>query len=334
MSVAALNIILAGEHTKISTEHLCQVAAALNFSISRSTRNLRFKINAAIRKHLLTVESAPIESRSSASVADFFDSFESHRRPILKSIAALHRVELPEKPTVDQIRTTIAKHILSGDCSQFSHSHPPSSLPPDVSIPDCVDVHNEWRINTIDPDLQVHILSAIHGSKTSLNPMRRILTNLDIEHQPSDSLRVLREKLRTYSLALRKGKHVQREQHALHESTNHFNEQRTQIRESWPQLVPQSIKDKIIKLFRDKTSSEALTAFTCTSCAEAVPPASQCSLPLDVFNTDLVKRPDRTLDKDFMLDKYKWLHPDWLPPPTPLEGNASLEDLLLDPDGV
>ncbi|KAJ7667331.1 hypothetical protein B0H17DRAFT_1142820 [Mycena rosella] len=150
---------------------------------------------------------------------------------------------------MDHIRTAITKHILSGLCSQFSHSHPPSSLPPDISVPDCVDVHNEWRINTINPDLQVNILTAIHGSKTSLIPMRRILTNLDIDHQPSDPLRVLREKLRAYILPLRKGKRVEREQQAQHEKMTRFNEQLKQMRESWPQLIPQALKNKIIKLF-------------------------------------------------------------------------------------
>jgi hypothetical protein len=77
-SAAVLNIITAADHSKISTEHLCHVAAALDISTSKSSRNLRFKIKAAIRKHLLTVETAAIESRSCASVADFFDSFEAH----------------------------------------------------------------------------------------------------------------------------------------------------------------------------------------------------------------------------------------------------------------
>jgi hypothetical protein len=90
MSAAVLNIILTAKHSEISTEHLCHVAAALNISTLRSSRNLRFKIKAAIRKHLLTVQSATIESHSCASVADFFDSFEAHRKPILLSIATLH----------------------------------------------------------------------------------------------------------------------------------------------------------------------------------------------------------------------------------------------------
>ena len=86
--------------------------------------------------------------------------------------------------------------------------------------------------------------------------MRRILTNLDINYQLSDPLRVLREKLHAYILVLRKGKRVEREQQAQREKTTRFNEQLKQIRESWPQLVPQTLKDKIINLFRERTSSE------------------------------------------------------------------------------
>lgn len=334
MSAAVLDIILTADHSKISTEHLCHVAAALNISTLKSSHNLRFKIKAAICKHLLTIESATIESRSFASVADFFDSFEAHQRPVLLSIAALHRVELPEKPTTNHIYTAIKKHILSGLCSQFSHSHLLSSLPPDISIPDCVDVYNEWRINTIDLDLQVHILTAIHGSKTSLNPMRCILTNLDIEHQSFDPLRVLHKKLQAYILVLRKGKHIKHEQQALYEKTTCFNEQLEQIHESWLQLVPQVLKDKIIKLFHERTLSEALTNFTCALCAKAVPLISQCSLSLDMFNTEIIKQPDRRLNDDLVLERYKWLHPECVLPPIPLDGNGVLNDLLLDPDGV
>jgi hypothetical protein len=164
--------------------------------------------------------------------------------------------------------------------------------------------------------------------------MSRILTSLDIDHQPSDPLRVLREKLRAYILFLRKGKHIEREQQAVYGETTRFNEQVKQIHESWPQLVPQALKDKIIKIFRERTSSEALTTFTCASCAETVPLISQCSLSLDMFHTEIIKQPDRRLDDDLVLERYKWLHPECVPPLMPLDGNDVLDDLLLDPDGV
>ncbi|KAJ7330809.1 hypothetical protein DFH08DRAFT_814896 [Mycena albidolilacea] len=164
--------------------------------------------------------------------------------------------------------------------------------------------------------------------------MSRILTSLDIDHQPSDPLRVLPEKLRAYILFLRKGKRIEREQQAVYGETTRFNEQVKQIHESWPQLVPQALKDKIIKIFRERTSSEALTTFTCASCAETVPLISQCSLSLDMFHTEIIKRPDRRLDDDLVLERYKWLHPECVPPSMPLDGNDVLDDLLLAPDGV
>lgn len=194
MTTAVLDIILAANDKTISTEHLCHVAVALDIRPS-GPRNLRFKFRAELRKYLQTCQSTSVESRSSASVAQFFASFETHWRPVLVSIAALHRIELGSKCHSEGIRRLITEHILSGHCSQFSHSHPPPSLPPDVLLPDCADVCNEWEANNIDPDLQVHILTAIHGSRTPPNAMRRILITLNIEHDPSESVKTFGKQL-------------------------------------------------------------------------------------------------------------------------------------------
>jgi hypothetical protein len=202
----------------------------------------------------------------------------------------------------------MTKDILFKHYSQFSHSHPPSSLPPCISVSNCADVHNEWWMDTIVPDLQVHILTAIHGSKTSLNPMHRILSNLDIEHQPSDPLRVLREKLQAYILTLRNGKHVEREQQSQYEKTTRFSMR------SWSKfanhgrnLSPSWWKTQLSSCF---VQSDALITFTYASYAKPVPLVSQCSLSLDMFNTENIKRPDCRLDDDLVLGHYKWLHSD------------------------
>ncbi|KAJ7439569.1 hypothetical protein B0H11DRAFT_2205761 [Mycena galericulata] len=136
MSKAVLNLVLGADHKQISTESLSHVAAALNISVP-GVRNLRFKLRAALKKHVDTISTASTELRSSASVADFFNSFESHRRPILLSIAALHRIQVPDKSSVDWLRSKITEHILSGDCTQFSQPHPPISLPNGLGVPDC-----------------------------------------------------------------------------------------------------------------------------------------------------------------------------------------------------
>jgi hypothetical protein len=181
------------------------VAAALNISVS-GDRNLHFKIRLAIRKHAEAVSSADTEFRSSASMTDFFSSFKSHRRPVLLSISALHWIQVPERATVDSLRTQITQHLLSGQCSQFSQSHPEISLPNGLSLPDCADVHNEWLRNKLDPELQVHILTAIYGSNISLNSLRRVLINLNIEHEDSDGIGRLHWRLKRYITELRRGK--------------------------------------------------------------------------------------------------------------------------------
>ncbi|KAJ7237777.1 hypothetical protein C8J57DRAFT_1246779 [Mycena rebaudengoi] len=132
MSEAVLNIVLSADQKQISTEHLVHVASALNISVP-GARNLRFKLRAAIRKHLEALNCATLET--SASVADFFNSFESHRKPTLLSIAALHQIPIPEKASVEK-------------------SHSSITLPHGLSMPNCVDICNEWKGNNIDPDLQ------------------------------------------------------------------------------------------------------------------------------------------------------------------------------------
>jgi hypothetical protein len=170
MSKAVFSIILDADNKQISTESLLHIAAALNISVS-GDRNLRFKVRSAIGKHAEALNSANIDIRSSASIADFFKSFESHRRPILLSIAALHCIQVPVTATNDFLRSQITQHLLSGQCSQFSRSHPLISLPDGLSLPDCADVHNEWLGSKLETDLQVHILTAIYGSKISLKSL-------------------------------------------------------------------------------------------------------------------------------------------------------------------
>jgi hypothetical protein len=100
------------------TENLSHIASALQINISGSarlrSRNLRFRLHASLRKVLDNIASGPPRSRSSASVADFFNSFESHSRLVLVSIAALQRVPLAPRATINEIRLKITNHIISG----------------------------------------------------------------------------------------------------------------------------------------------------------------------------------------------------------------------------
>lgn len=154
--------------------------------------------------------------------------------------------------------------------------------------PNCAEVCNEWRVNPIDPDLQVHVLSALNGSNLTVVPLRRLLHALNIPYENSDSFRDLRKKLKTYINILRKGKRVERAQQDKDDAQNRFDAELRDVRASWPQIVPRRLKDKIINLFREQTSSEALATFTCASCAEAVLLRSHCSLSLSEFDIEIL----------------------------------------------
>ncbi|KAJ7939902.1 hypothetical protein B0H13DRAFT_1850105 [Mycena leptocephala] len=87
---------------------------------------------------------------------------------------------------------------------------------------DCVDVCDEWRVNQINPNLQVHILVAVYGSKIWLNSLHRILLNLEVSYQTSESIGQLRRKLKSYIYQLWKAKSPERlEQQMLKVQTSH-----------------------------------------------------------------------------------------------------------------
>jgi hypothetical protein len=117
----------------------------------------------------------------------------------------------------------------------------------DLSLPDCADVCDELEADNIniDPDIQVHILTVIYGSKTCQNVMRRILNTLNIQHDPVDSVKTYRKQLCSYILTLRKGKRPEREQQTKADDLAQYTEKLEKIRESWPQLIPQSPKDRL-----------------------------------------------------------------------------------------
>jgi hypothetical protein len=145
---------------------LAHIAAALNIHVS-GMQNLCFRLCGEQRKYSENLCSVDINHWSSATAAEFFHCFEKLQRPALISIAALHCIQIPNKATIEFLRTQIMQHIISGHYSQNSEScHPEfvSDFDLHLHVPDCADVHDEWRVNQIDPDSQVHILSALYGN--------------------------------------------------------------------------------------------------------------------------------------------------------------------------
>jgi hypothetical protein len=149
--------------------------------------------------------------------------------------------------------------------------------------------------------MQVQLLSAI-VDKFSAVPLRRCLQTHDVPYKQTDGPSRLRRRLRAYIRTLRKGKNTEAQRLSRAAEKTCFNEQMQSIRSNWPRLVPNDLKNRIHRLFREETSSERLAEFTCASCAESRLIRERQIVPLSEINLNLLRRPDKPHTPKFDMD--------------------------------
>jgi hypothetical protein len=100
-----------------------------------------------------------------------------------------------------------------------------------------------------------------------------MLSLLTVDYDPEDSIGRLRRRLKDFIVSLRRGKKVERSREQEHAACEKAREEHAEelqrVREMWPQVLPQSVKNQRIHIFREQTGSEALSTFTCAVCAES-----------------------------------------------------------------
>ncbi|KAJ7439565.1 hypothetical protein B0H11DRAFT_2205760 [Mycena galericulata] len=109
MSKAVLNMFLDATDKQLSIESFSQIGAALNISVA-GVHNVCFKLQAAIWKLTKTINEAGAEFCSSASMAEFFNSFESHKQfpaPVLTTQLFTPTIVM----TIGQLRRRLKSHI-------------------------------------------------------------------------------------------------------------------------------------------------------------------------------------------------------------------------------
>jgi hypothetical protein len=70
-----------------------------------------------------------------------------------------------------------------------------------------------------------------------------------------------------------------------------------ELRTSWPQLVPNDLKERIVRMFREETSSESLAEFVCASCAENHLVAEEIQVFVHEMDLAVLERPDVRLKR-------------------------------------
>jgi hypothetical protein len=159
-----------------------------------------------------------------------------------------------------------------------------------------------------------------------------------VEFDSSASLSKLRKVLHRHAHTLQKGKCVpvrstyQEARHGAKDVVREAHLNRTC--NQWPQVVPQSLKAKISRMFHEETSSEALREKVCACCAESVV-VNECEvLPASCVNLDMLKRQNNSVGEAETEDVgFCYIDPDCVPPKFP-SFNGINNDVMLEPAGV
>ena len=169
------------------------------------------------------------------------------------NMAVGHGLTIDSKWTIEDLHDAIITHVTCAECL----THPGAPLEHCQSVTDQFDGPS----TALAIKLQCQLLQPVSGKLTS-SLLRFILQIHEIPFEKENSISQLRQHLQKYMHTLQKGKFTHFEN--LKKVDRHLQD----IRDSWPHLVPNSLKEKIHRLFQEETSNERLHEFTCASCAQ------------------------------------------------------------------
>ena len=326
MTHSAFQIMSSAKSNQRSTDELLFLFRALQLPTAFKPSNLRRQIVSELKK----------QSKSFVSpltVVDDLTVVEKLDRASLLFITSSHQIEVDRfTSTKETLKTAIITHFVQGICCHIPNhiedhikntcTETMNSVLPDEYIKDSGDLH------TLRSQF-IHDWLTQQYKKLTRIPLVRLLEILEVDFHPQDNIRVLRTHLKKFIATLRiKNNQCDNENLELERKL-------ARLHSEWPSMVPQSLKDKLIKLFREQTSSAFLAAVTCASCAESCLVSESKNVNVMNINLDLLQRPDHrttTHSEDIVVD-INWLDRDTIAP-TFLSPIATRPDIILEPKGV
>lgn len=247
--------------------------------------------------------SARHEEDHSVPLPVLFSDLDKMKKPDLLILAAMHGLACCG--SVDTVISLIVSHLSEGQCA-LNRSFGCESVQSDSisQSGDCT-------------DLQVHILKTVVKT-IQRKPLLKVLQAQNIVFDTSMSLSHLRRLLKIHTRALETGKQTVIDDAQLKE-----------LRKSWPQPVGKQLKNTLLRLFKEETSTDTLREITCACCAEACLLSSSCLRPVTKVNMELFKR---SVDGEVPDSSDEELDNPYRPPSVFPEG--PLQNALLDPAGV
>ena len=261
-------------------------------------------------------------------IENILTSIESMSKLSLLDLANGHGLKFnKELMSLEEMKFRLSDHLCKGCCLSSTYEGCmmiKSKLNNNIKEEnvDCLDV------NALLIFLLSHLLP-----KIKLRPLRRLLTQHNISFSLQDSLSSLRKKLRAFIKLLKKAKYQEQKEESELAKKKEKEEQREsrrlRIHESWPEIVSQDQKNKIIDSFHEQTSSETLSTFTCAACGEATLNSAQCKVPLSSVDLEILKW--KNINSGTSSET--WNDVVQIQPPLPIN-EGPLKNVVLDPEGV
>lgn len=203
-------------------------------------------------------------------------SIESYGVRELKRASFSHGIKFWESSS-DELKDGLYSHLATGGCQtpqEWSYAPACETVKREVGLcSGAADMSDIDRAQTMI-DMKIFILRRCASSfKTSaLRRLARIVGLLGTGQNPH--ARRLKSMLNDYICTLCKGKFkrgdIPKPVSALRGSLigNEGSSGPSHSPTAWPRKVPQTLKDKILRMFKKETSSQALKEFTCAVCGE------------------------------------------------------------------
>ena len=336
MSFKAFSILSTATPKQRTNDEILHVFRDLEIEVNFQPKKLRLQIGRELKKQAKNFYSLRCLSFSDDA---FFIGCQRRNRASLLAIASAHGIDVDRyTSTINSLKDDILLHFATAGCyksSLLSKKTSSSSL----HFEGCNNTYSSIRSdeNLVNSESEF-LLQWLTQQKKKLSRalLQRLLAILEIEYKTDDNVKQLRMYLKEYISKLRKQMVELQKNENVNAEKKIIKEKLEKIHLQWPSLVPQSMKDKIITMFRKQTSSEMLKSVTCASCAESCL-ASECS-QVNIHDVDLavLSRPDRRVQNgkncNDIVDS-EWLDSELISPDLPLP-IPSMKDILLDPAGV
>lgn len=320
ISVCAVNVVLEPENIdkNMSIDSLWTVARSLGLHKDVG-RNPRRDIKSRLARQRQIFKRLSKKEPENYQLEDI----EKMDKVSLTFWAARHQIAHEKRSTRDELKSLIMKHISSGKCLEGAENK---------DGPECAEIASQASPEWSNVELQVSLLT--RAAKTFKRvPLKRLLEVNGIECG-DEPRKILRQKLRKHINVLKKGKRRDARYQEIAHEYNTFLEKKRDVIDEWPKTVPRNLKDRLLENFRKMTDKEALSTFTCASCAEDAPVKERKCVPVSDINTNLLRRPDRRSHKDDPVVDSWWLDSECTPPQMPFHANHLLADVLVDSKGV